>query len=106
MEDPIAQSRLQSLWRGKVHGTSENFSKTLLERGKFEKVGSPVELDENIDVAVLMRLATRYGPVYAQSAHTSARQLVAMCLDPPEEIIGCHGKQYTASGSTKTGVGG
>lgn len=94
------------MWRGKIHWTSENFSKSLPERSKLEKVGGPVELDENVDVAVLIRLATRHGPVHAQSAHTRARQLVAMCLDPPEKIVGCHGKQYTASGTTKTGMGG
>ena len=105
VEDPIAQPRLQSLRRGEVYGPSQNFSKTFPERGKLEKVGGPVELDENVDVAVLARLATGHRPVHTQPAHARARQLVAMCLDLPEEIVGGHGSQYTASGSTKTGMG-
>src|SRR5262245_43837882 len=90
VEDPRLQTRPQTTRRGKIYWSAENFSQTITQGGKLEKIRDLLEFNENIDIAFRARFAASYRAVDAQSANSGARQFGAMGVDAFEEVFGCH----------------
>src|SRR5262249_4441534 len=50
VEDPRLQTRPQTTRRGKIYWSAENFSQTITQGGKLEKIRDLLEFNENIDI--------------------------------------------------------
>ncbi len=91
-EDPIAELRLHGLPHDQVHPAAEDLFQPPLNTEEVEETDGPVEVDEEVHVAVWCRLAAGYRAEDVERANPEIRELGSLLGESALDLVACHAR--------------
>jgi len=89
-EDTIAQLALHGITHDQVDAAAQYFLQPPLNPKEVEETDGPVELDEQIDVAVRAGFPPRHRSEQVERTHAEAGELGSRLGKPVPDLVACH----------------
>ena len=78
VEYPVAHGRSQPTWRDQIDAGADEVLEVRLKPGEMEKPDRPIELDEQIDIAITPRLSSGHGAEDREGLHAKVDKTSAV----------------------------